>query len=114
MNEVKMSTSKQASPTARARPRLGPLDVIVFAAWCGLAAGELEVITRVVYRNISATNRLYLMTRHFVWLVPLINLLLFVGLGTVLAGATKLWPRRAGWLSCRLICVLAVLPCCSW
>ena len=50
------------------------------------------------------------MTRHFVWLVPLINLALFLGIGVLLALATRRWPRRAGWLSPRLIITLAILP----
>ena len=45
---------------------------------------------------------MYLMSRHFVWLVPLSNLLLFFVVGMFLAVATKLWPRPAGWLSPRL------------
>ena len=34
------------------RARLGPLDVLVLSAWCGLAAGWLEVGTRVLCRAI--------------------------------------------------------------
>jgi arylsulfatase A-like enzyme len=90
--------------------RLGPLDVLVLSAWCGLAAGELEVAARVLYKHWSATNQLYGMTRHFVWVVPLVDLSLFLGMGTCWAVATKLWPRRAGWLGPRLIVALAILP----
>ena len=100
--------SRSQSPQAVGR--LGPVDVLVLSAWCGLAAGELEVAARIVYRALSSTQRLYLMTRHFVWLVPLINLVLFLGIGVLLALATRRWPRRAGWLSPRLIIVLAILP----
>jgi arylsulfatase A-like enzyme len=102
--------SEPPLPTPGSAPRLGPLDVLLFAAWCGLAGGELEVAARVVYRVFSSTNRLYLMTRHFVWLVPLINLAVFVGVGALLAMATRRWPRRAGWWSPRLILAWALLP----
>ena len=51
-----------------------------------------------------------MMTRHFVWLVPLIDLVLFLGIGALLAMATRRWPRRAGWWSPRLIIALAILP----
>jgi arylsulfatase A-like enzyme len=91
-------------------PRLGLADVLVLAAWCGLAAGELEVAARIMYRALSSTQRLYLMTRHFVWLVPLINMVLFLGIGGSLILAMRLWPRRAGWLSPRLIIATAILP----
>ena len=77
---------------------LGPFHLVVLAAWCGLAAGELEVAARIVHRTFGSTHRLFLMTRHFVWLVPLVNLALFLGVGVLLALATRLWPRRAGWL----------------
>ena len=36
-------------------------------------------------RSLSPTNRLYLMSRHFVWLTPLANLLLFLIVGVLLA-----------------------------
>ena len=88
-----ISTPKNAM---RAAHRLGPLDVLLLSAWCGLAAGELEVATRIVARSLSATDRLYLMSRHFVWLVPAIDLGLFLSFGVILALATWLWPRRRG------------------
>jgi arylsulfatase A-like enzyme len=107
---VKTPTTKRDAAASQAWHRLGPIDVLLLSAWCGLAAGELEVGARVFSRSLSSTDQLYLMMRHFVWLVPLIDLALFLGIGTLLAIATLLWPRRAGWLSPRLILVLAVLP----
>ena len=89
---------------------VGALDVLGWSVWLGLAAGLLEVGTRVLCRVIDPKNRLYLMSRHFVWLAPLANLLLFIGLGLLLAGVTKFWPRFGGWLSPRLLCALAVQP----
>ncbi len=97
----------RGSPSAR---RLGPLGIWALSAWCGLAAGWLEVGTRVLCRSIDSTNRLYLMSRHFVWLVPLANLLLFAVVGALLALATKLCPRPGGWISPRLLLAGAVLP----
>jgi len=89
--------------------RLGPLDVLVLSAWCGLVGGLLEVATRVVCKIVPG-HRMYAMSRHFVWMAPLSNLLLFSGIGLFLALATKFWSRRGGWLSSRLVCFLAVLP----
>ena len=88
----------------------GALDVLVLSAWCGLAAGWLEVATRVLLKSIFVTNRMYLMSRQFVWLVPLSNLSLFFVVGLFLAVAAKIWPRPAGWLSPRLICAAALVP----
>ena len=42
--------TEQAKGPAR---RLGPLDVLIVAAWCGLAAGELEVAVRVAQRSLQ-------------------------------------------------------------
>jgi hypothetical protein len=51
-----------------------------------------------------------MMTRHFVWLTPLANLVLFIGLGLCLTVVARIWPRRGAWLSSRLIVLLALLP----
>jgi arylsulfatase A-like enzyme len=103
-------SSQSPSRSPEVVRRLGLLDLLVLSAWCGLAAGELEVAARVVPRAFNSTHRLYMMTRHFVWLVPLINLVLFLAIGALLAMTTRLWPRRTGWLSPRLIIALAILP----
>jgi arylsulfatase A-like enzyme len=105
MNPIPM----KAWRTPEAGNRLGPLEVLMLSAWCGLAAGELEVGRWVLYRALSSVSGLYLMTRHFVWLIPLVDLLCFLGIGVVLAAATIRWPRRAGWISPRVICALALL-----
>ena len=102
--------SENASPTPEARRRLRSLDVLALSTWCGLAAGELEVIASFLYIRFSSADRMYLMSRHFVWLVPLINLCLFLGVGLFLSGATRFWPRQAAWMSPRLIGAFAILP----
>ncbi len=92
------------------RPHLSPLDVLLLSPCGGLAGGLLEVGMKVLCRSIDSTYRLYMMSRHFVWLAPLANLLLFSSLGLLLALATKFWPRWGGWLSLRVIGFWAVLP----
>ena len=89
----RMTCSSRSGPALTSQERLGPLDVLALAAGCGLAAGWLEVGTRVLCRSIHPTGRMYLMSRHFVWLVPLSNLLLFSAVGLFLAVVTKLCPR---------------------
>jgi len=86
------------------------VDVLVLSVWCGLAAGLLEVGTRALCRAIDPTKRLYMMSRHFIWLAPLANLLVFLGLGLFLAIVTRLRPRLGGWLGPRLLGALAILP----
>jgi arylsulfatase A-like enzyme len=89
---------------------LGAVEVLGLSVWLGLAAGLLEVGTRVGCRAIDPTHRLYLMSRHHVWLTPLANLVLFFSVGLLLAGMTRCWPRWGGWLGARLLVALAIQP----
>ena len=106
----RIASTPRSAATPASRGRLAALDVLVLSAWCGLAAGLLEVGTRVLCRTIDPTERLYEMSRHFVWLTPLANLLVFLALGFCLAGITRFWPRFGGWLGPRLLTALAMLP----
>jgi len=103
------ATAPGSAPAAAPR-RIGAREVLLLAAWCGLAAGLLEVGARILCRSINPTNRLYQVSRHFVWLAPLTYLLLFLVMGLFLAAVTRLWPRRGGWLSRRLIVACALVP----
>jgi arylsulfatase A-like enzyme len=105
-----MISSRPAPRTVKLTRRLGALDLLVLAAWCGLAGGLLEVGMRVLFRAINPVHRLYMMSRHFVWLTPLVNLLLLFGLGSCLAVLAKVWPRIGGMIGPRLICAFTILP----
>ncbi len=105
----KSSACDPAQPPAYPR-RLGPMDVLLMAVWCGLAAGLLEVAARVLPRSFDTFFRLYGLSRHFVWLVPLTNLILFSGMGVFLAMVTKWRPRHGGWLAPRILGALTLLP----
>jgi arylsulfatase A-like enzyme len=85
-------------------------DLLLLSAWCGLAAGLLEVGTRVLCRVIDPSQRLYSVSHHFIWLSPLSNLAFFTAIGLVLAVAIKLAPRATGWFGPRLICTCTILP----
>ena len=86
------------------------MDVLLMSVWCGLAAGLLEVGARVLPRSFDTFFRLYGLSRHFVWLVPLTNGILFSGIGIFLALVTLWWPRRGGWLGPRILGALTLLP----
>ena len=60
--------------------RIGAVELFILSAWCGLASGLLEVGLRVVCRAIDPSQRLYLLSRHFLWLGPLSSLLFFLGM----------------------------------
>ena len=105
------SSSRSRSRSPGVANRLGPVDVLVLSAWCGLAAGELEVAARIVHRAFSSTASALSDD-------PALRL---AGpadqpgavprrLGCCWSWRCELWPRRAGWLGPRLIIALAVLP----
>jgi arylsulfatase A-like enzyme len=83
---------------------------LFLSAWCGLLAGLLEVGTIVVRKEFFDANHLYGMSRHFVWLIPLVNLCLFVALGLLGWVMCWSWPRRGGWLAGRGLCAIVLLP----
>jgi arylsulfatase A-like enzyme len=103
-------STASASGVADGLRCLGPWEILALAAWLGLAAGLIEVATRVCCRAINPTDRLHLMSRHFLWVTPLANLTVMMGLGACLAALTRVWPRLGAWLGPRLLLALAILP----
>ena len=93
---------------SRAQRGISGFTVIALSVWLGLAAGLLEVATRVLCRAIAPAGRLYMMSRHFFWLTPLANVVLFLGAGLFLVALV--WPRLGNWLSPRILLALAILP----
>ncbi len=96
------------SPRHRERP--GSLALLGLAAWCGTLAGLLEVATIVVRKRFFDTNQLLSMSRHFIWLVPLTDLMILLIVGAVGSLFAILRPGfglRATW---RTLCVLTLLP----
>ncbi len=96
-------------PCKLAAGRLAPLRLFVLSVWCGLISGWLEVAT-IIARKTFERNHLYWTSRHFVWLIPLCNLLIFAVLGGVLALVTHFAPRHGSWLPTRVLCALTLLP----
>jgi arylsulfatase A-like enzyme len=92
------------------RQTISGRDLFLLSAWCGLAAGLLEVGTRVLCRAIDPSERLYLTSHHFIWLSPLSNLAFFMLIGLILAAAIKVAPRATGWFGPRLTCACTILP----
>jgi len=90
--------------------RSGSGSLLLLSAWCGLVSGLLEVGATCLRKRTVDVNQLYWSSRHFVWLVPLIDLAIFLGLGVVLSVAAWLSRRRIYGLSARVVGGLALLP----
>ena len=84
--------------------------VIVFATWCGLVAGLLEVAAFVVRKWCFDPNHFYGMSRHFVWLIPVTNLLVFLIVGVCGWLCSRLWFLPEKWLFSTGIGTLTILP----
>jgi arylsulfatase A-like enzyme len=87
-----------------------PMSLLLLSAWCGLAAGLLEVGTIVIRKEMFDANHLYGMSRHFAWLIPVTNLGVFLVLGLFGWAAGLAWPHGARRLLTRILCALVFLP----
>jgi arylsulfatase A-like enzyme len=109
---IDFKEARLAGRSSRER-RSGPPGAVTFLAlwaWCGLFSGLLEVGSTVVRKRFVDVNQFYWTSRHFVWLVPLINLLIFLALGVAVWLLALCSPRRARWISTRFLCALTLLP----
>src|SRR4029077_10565330 len=64
----------------------------------------------VLRKQMFDPDQLYKMSRHFVWLIPLANLGVFLTLALLVCGVKLVWPRRGRWLFTRGLCAMALLP----
>ncbi len=86
------------------------LSLLLLSGWCGLVAGLLEVAAIVVRKQVFDTDRFLRMSRHFVWLVPVSNVAVFLTLGFLGCGIILVWPRRGRWLYVRVLGAFVILP----
>ena len=102
---------KSDSPSTEAaaiRPRFP--RVLLLSAWCGLVAGLLEVGAIVLRKQTYDPDHLYKMSRHFVWMIPMVDVGVFLALGFCGYGVVRLWPSRGGRLFARVMAAMTVLP----
>jgi arylsulfatase A-like enzyme len=86
------------------------LPLLMLSAWCGLVAGLLEVGTIILRKRVIGANRIFGMSRHFVWLIPVTDLWIFLCLGIVIASLLVWRPSQGRWLPGRLLCASTLLP----
>jgi arylsulfatase A-like enzyme len=85
-------------------------ELLILASWCGLMSGLLEVATIIFRKRTFDINHLYWMPRHFVWLIPLVNLAIFLAAVPVVAMLFWFAGPRGRWLAPRALIALALLP----
>jgi arylsulfatase A-like enzyme len=102
-------SSDSPSPDLAAN-RWGLLSFLMLSAWCGLVSGLLEVGIIVLRKRTFDFNHLYWMSRHFVWLTPLINLALFFILGLALSILVRCTRQRGRSIAGYVLCALTLLP----
>ncbi|HZW32889.1 MAG TPA: sulfatase [Isosphaeraceae bacterium] len=109
-----LGTKLRSDRTTAARPIVEDVRVlseVVLAAWCGLVAGWLEL--GVVLAQRATNPRITLdslrTNRHFVWMIPLSNLLIFCALGLLIGWLARYRPRFARALGWRAYVALAAL-----
>jgi arylsulfatase A-like enzyme len=90
--------------------RTGFFSLLFLTAWCGLVAGLLEVATIVLRKQFFDPDRLYKLSRYFVWLIPLVNLGIFLALGLLGCAIIVLARQRGRWLVNRALGAMTVLP----
>jgi arylsulfatase A-like enzyme len=92
--------------------QLGFLSFLGLSAWCGLLSGLLEVGVILLRKHALTTDQFYRMSAQFVWMVPLINLAIFLTAGLLLSFLILVNRRRGQWLATRVMVALTLLPAC--
>ena len=103
IDDSRASTAGRSSAHARKRPKqsqsprtLPPL--ILLSIWFGLVTGLLElglVHARNHFSGFSSLSALQI-SRHFPWMIPLANLVLFLGWGVVVVLLGRVWRQIGG------------------
>jgi arylsulfatase A-like enzyme len=107
LEEASTAGSTAGNP---ATSRMGPVTLLVLSVWCGLISGLLEVGIRILHKRLFDPNQLYWVSRHFIWLTPLANLVIFLALGMLLSLLVLCSRRRGRWLAARLLVAMTLLP----
>src|ERR1700728_4040804 len=88
----------------------GQISLVAFSAWCGLAAGLLEVAAILIRKELVGPDHLYRISRHFSWLIPLINVCVFAVVGSLVQVADWFRPTLGRWIGVRVLCALSLSP----
>ena len=97
-------------PPQLGEKRPGFVALVFLATWCGLVAGLLEVGMIVIRKQTYDPIHFYRMSHHFVWLIPVTEVCVFLAAALVGYALLLVLPGRGRWLAARLMCALTLLP----
>ena len=110
MEDRQVATRKR---TAVPAPQ-GIRGIVVTAAWFGLLTGWLELAVVMAKKAVNPHVSMDMLrtNRHFVWMTPVADLLIFGAVGLLLAALGRFSPKVARWLvwrGCVALLLLALL-----
>jgi arylsulfatase A-like enzyme len=92
------------------RQHLGAWEALILSLWCGLVAGLLEVAVILLRKAVFDYNQLYWMSRHFLWLIPVVTTAIFAVVGLAMSLAVTFFRERGAIVGTRLLAALTLLP----
>ncbi len=109
---VETSNGSANGSTVSVPPRSGPQlqAIIALSAWCGLVAGLLEVAALLLRKRLFDADQILSLSHHFVWLIPVANLCIFIALAVIGFTVVRIWPHRGRWVFSHTLAALTVLP----
>jgi arylsulfatase A-like enzyme len=84
--------------------------VVALSVWCGLVAGLLEVAAILLRKRLFDADQILRHSHHFVWLIPVANLCIFITVAIIGSAVVLIWPHRGPWLLTRALAAFATLP----
>lgn len=85
-------------------------SIFALAVSCGLIAGLLEVAVIVARKRLFEADQILKLSHHFIWLIPVANLCVFLALAVIGSAVVVAWPRRGRRLITRTFAAFTILP----
>lgn len=102
-----VSEAVAPNPKTLTSPRL----LLLTALWFGAIAGGFELAVVLIQSFVDPRISMDMLrrNRHYVWMIPLANMLIFAIVGFLTAVLARIRPRAANWLAWRISIALTAL-----
>jgi arylsulfatase A-like enzyme len=111
INDQSVAAIEPRHSSASFETHLSPVAVMVLSIWSGLVAGLLELgvmLAQDAYHH-TVTVDFIRTNRHFLWMIPVSNLIIFGAIGLLLGVFARSAPGRVIRLAAYALCFLAFL-----